>query len=325
MGLRSWWQKTFALPHTLRVGYRNDSVSANRNPGGRVDALAVEIVADAAQRAGMHIHWVDCPEGPDAALKSGKIDLWPAMQIEPERARFVHFTDPWLAGGRCLISEGPLPKDWHHLRAAYGLGPIRQLLAVAPGVEPVHTQGDVAAVEAVCSGEAAAAYVLIQSLGSFLLRPPNGCENDDFRITPLGGKPLKLGFGSTFAAAPAADRLRAELSRMAAEGDLGPLFDKYALYSIAETANIYELMDAEHRSRLFVWGAGALVLGLCVLLWQIYSIRAARASAERASRAKSEFLANMSHEVRTPLNGIVAMTELLASRRSRPPKPKWSA
>ena len=100
---------------------------------------------------------------------------------------------------------------------------------------------------------------------------------------------------------------------MAAEGDLGPLFDKYALYSIAETANIYELMDAEHRSRLFVWGAGALVLGLCVLLWQIYSIRAARASAERASRAKSEFLANMSHEVRTPLNGIVAMTELLAS------------
>ena len=38
---------------------------------------------------------------------------------------------------------------------------------------------------------------------------------------------------------------------------------------------------------------------------------AAKEAAEAASRAKSEFLGNMSHEVRTPLNGIYGMLQLL--------------
>ncbi len=37
----------------------------------------------------------------------------------------------------------------------------------------------------------------------------------------------------------------------------------------------------------------------------------ARAAAEEANQAKSAFLANMSHEVRTPLNGVLGITELM--------------
>ncbi|MDG1482522.1 MAG: response regulator [Myxococcota bacterium] len=42
-------------------------------------------------------------------------------------------------------------------------------------------------------------------------------------------------------------------------------------------------------------------------------IIAARVRAETADRAKSDFLANISHELRTPMNGVVGMTELLLS------------
>jgi PAS domain S-box-containing protein len=40
-------------------------------------------------------------------------------------------------------------------------------------------------------------------------------------------------------------------------------------------------------------------------------LQRARHAAEAASRAKSQFVANVSHEVRTPMNGILGLTELL--------------
>ncbi len=49
----------------------------------------------------------------------------------------------------------------------------------------------------------------------------------------------------------------------------------------------------------------------------IETLRAAKETAESASRAKSSFLANMSHEIRTPMNGIIGMSKLLAQTELR--------
>jgi signal transduction histidine kinase/CheY-like chemotaxis protein len=296
----------------LRAGIRNNSLSTSLSPEGRVDALAVEVLAAAARRTGIHLHWVDCPEGPDQALRSKKVDLWPLVMALPVRKSQFHITAPWLAAERSLVTKGAPPKRWDGVRVAYGLGPESQLLLAAPAALPVHVEGDVAAVGAICTGEASAAYVLTQSLGAFVLKKPHGCETADLRVAPVSGKPLKLGIGSTFERAKEADELRVEVGRMAAAGALEELLNKYSLFSSAGTAGIYEVMDANRRTQVFQGGAAGLTLSLAIVLWQFRRIREARRAAEKANRAKSEFLANMSHEIRTPLNGIVAMTEMLA-------------
>lgn len=54
------------------------------------------------------------------------------------------------------------------------------------------------------------------------------------------------------------------------------------------------------------------------------SLDAAIHMAEKAHHAKTEFIANMSHDIRTPLNGIIGMSQLLAEELQHPPHRQYA-
>jgi signal transduction histidine kinase len=309
-------------PRVYRMGYENQEPQHFQGKDGKPTGLAVELIGEAARRRRIRLEWVLAPESSEAALKSGKVDLWPMMTIRPERKGVIYITDPFRESTVSVFVRIGSPytrlEDLRNSKISFDGAPldVQLLKPRIPNAELLAIESPKERLEAVCQDRVDAAYFDDYTALTTLLDGIS-CGGQGLRIIQIPELNGLLGVGATFEAKPVADAIREEIGGMATDGTLARIGSRWRSFTGRNLEIANELQRAETRERWLCLGIAGAVLLLLVTLWQAAKIRRALAGAREATLLKSQFLANMSHEIRTPMNAILGMTALAMDTSDR--------
>jgi signal transduction histidine kinase/CheY-like chemotaxis protein len=293
------------------------------SPDGRPGGFSVDLMNAAAARSGISIEWVLAPPDPEHMLPAGEVDLWASLSVTEERLKHFYMTEPYIRNEFCLISRArkevanewtATPVDTRGRIVSIPDTPIRerQARSLMPHAKLLVSATREGVAQNVCQGRADYGFLEVRVAYSNALRRQPGCETQNLEIIPMHDAVIPVAMGAAPGAIRYADRLRAEISAMAADGTLGPIYAKWLVGSGTNIEGFVDITRGERRERLLSIAVVLLSALLAATVFLVISLRAARRAAEKASLAKSQFLANMNHEMRTPLNGVIGMTTLLS-------------
>ena len=98
-------QRPAALPNRVyRVGFQHSPPRQYVTQNGQPYGPSIETVQEAARRAGIRLEWVLVPDGPDQALTTGDVDLWPLVASLPARRKAFYISDPFEETTFWLVS-----------------------------------------------------------------------------------------------------------------------------------------------------------------------------------------------------------------------------
>ena len=281
----------------MRIGFENNPPVQIRTASG-FSGLAVEIVSNAARRAGIELDWVETGTSSEEALRKGLVDLWPMMVDLPHRRRFVHFAPPYLHTNNVLLllEETPAPsRDFRGPIAVFTLPLlVKQLRGQFPQAQIIEIPEFHNVLREVCVGKAAAAFFEARAAQGELRDLHPDCASAPLRLQAIPELRFHAGVASTFEAAMAADRIQHEIANMFRDGTLATLIAKYSYFGLDDTWASYQRIEEERRLHLMTWAGSGLVFALGITLWLAASLRERKRveASLRQSEARFRSLAN---------------------------------
>ena len=202
------------------------------------------------------------------------MDLWPIVGVTPERRRRFHLTEPWVDNDYVLVSlqRSPLRaiSETAGRQITYARLPVTTQLAqrLFPDARQHILDSRAAALQSVCRGEAAAAFVEERYAEAAILDRPPGCESVALTLHHLSGVALGHAIGAVPDAADAADALRDEIGRLSADGTISRLIDTWAPLASKATRSLDALEQTRRRTRWLNYGLTGVALAAAAFVWQ---------------------------------------------------------
>ncbi len=316
VSFKVWWSAYRpATPRVYRVGYGVFPPYFVPSKGAAPTGFAVEVVREATRRLNIPVEWKRYADTTEKALISGEIDLYPMLAMIPSRVGKMEFSEPWWENTLVVISRPSAPirnvadsvgKRISLIQLTFGL---QRMKAQFPQAIPVPEKEFEKVVQNVCLGDAEGAIIETRLASGLSLLPQ--CAKVELTMAWFPDLNLTYGVGARLGLKDEADRIQAEIVRMAQDGTMTRIGEPWGI----QVTNQKKLLDSlvtghvrEQWWRDVVWGA---VLLLLLATAQGYRFRRERRKAEKALATRSEFVANISHEIRTPLNGMLGMTQIL--------------
>ncbi len=264
------WKAGVEFDRVYRMGYGRDVPFHFKGADGSPSGLAVELVREAAARRRIQLEWVE-----GDGMVAAKTDLWVLMTIRPERLKTLHITDPFLQSHTCFVvpreSHAQEVKDLHGARISFLDFAVHRLNLSnsVPRMRPIPVASSYDALREVAAGRADAAYLDEYAALPALL---TGGFSAPLRLIPSHLPRARMGIGSTFAAAAVADEIRDEVRKMAEDGTLQPVTERWGFFPNLTTDMIEGTASAQKWAMRLGVGVVTLAVILALAAWLAFRL-----------------------------------------------------